>query len=294
MFDHFPHTQRNNIQRVNIAPHSLEILPTTRFFCKALLSSSRSVYLSKSLEVSHSFSMDPRRITNINDTITINDHTSSASDREATDQESLPDFHKSSATTLFEETNTQYIRETVCSYEASSRERNPQSNTPMRNCVVCGYEVEELSIMIAPCGHTYCGKCINKLFDRAAGDESSFPPRCCGQIITQENVERFLSPDIYKRFQEKSEEFSTMDRTYCSDPKCVTFISSNATVGDKAKCPACQKSTCIACKAEAHEGDCPEDPVVQSFMTAAAEAGFQHCGECKRVIERTQGCNHIT
>lgn len=179
--------------------------------------------------------MDPHRITNINDTITINDHNSSASDREATNQESPPDFHNSSATTLFEETNTQYIRETVCSYEANSRERNPQSNTPMRNCVVCGYEVEELSIMIAPCGHTYCGKCINKLFDRAAGDEYSFPPKCCGQIITQEHVERFLSPDIYKRFQEKSEEFSTTDRTYCSDPKCVTFISSNATVGDTIK-----------------------------------------------------------
>ena len=238
--------------------------------------------------------MDTHQITNINDTITINDHNPNASDREATNQEGLPKFPNSSATTLFEGANTQHIRETVYPYEANPEECNPQSDTPMKDCVVCGYEVEELSIMIAPCGHTYCGKCVDKLFDRAAVDESSFPPKCCGQIITQENVERFLSSDIYKRFQEKSEEFSTTNRTYCSDPKCVTFISSNATIGNKAKCPACQKLTCTVCNAEAHEGDCSEDPVVQSFMTAAAEAGFQQCGECKRVIERTQGCNHIT
>lgn len=238
--------------------------------------------------------MDPRQTPNVNDTITINDHNSNASNREATNQEGIPDFPNSSATTLSEEDSTQYIREIVYSYEANFEERNPQSDTPVKNCVVCGHQVEGLSIMTAPCGHTYCVKCVNKLFDCAAEDEFSFPPKCCGQIITQENAERFLSPDIYRKFQERSEEFSTTNRTYCSDPKCVTFISSNATVGGKAQCPACQKLTCTACKAEAHEGDCTDDPVVQSFMTAAAEAGFQQCGECKRMIERTQGCNHIT
>lgn len=294
MLDNFPHTQPSNTKPVNIALHSLKILPTSGVVCQALLPSSHLVYLSKSLEFSHFFSMDPHQITNFNDTITINHHIPSASDRQAINQEGLPSFPSSSASTLYEGANTQYIRESVHSYEENPEERNPQSDTPMKNCVVCEYEVEELSIMIAPCGDTYCGRCVNKLFDRAAQDESSFPPKCCGQIITQENVERFLSPDIYKRFQVRSEEFSTPDRTYCSDPSCVTFISSNATVGDKAKCPACHKLTCIACKTEAHEGDCPEDPDLQSFMTVAAEAGFQKCGECKMMIERTQGCHHMT
>lgn len=89
MFDHFPHTQRNKTQRVDIALHSLEILPTSGVVCQAVLPSSHLVYLSKSLEFSHSISMDTHQITNINDTITINDHNPSASDREATNQEGL-------------------------------------------------------------------------------------------------------------------------------------------------------------------------------------------------------------
>ena len=164
----------------------------------------------------------------------------------------------------------------------------------MKDCVACGHEEEQLNLMTAPCDHTYCRRCVNKLFEGAAENESNFPPKCCGETITLENTRGFLTPGIYNSFQRRSEEFSTTNRTYCSDPECVTFISPNTIVDDKAKCPACRKLTCTVCKAAAHEGDCPEDPAFKSFMAAAAEAGFQQCQDCKRVIELTQGCNHIS
>lgn len=165
---------------------------------------------------------------------------------------------------------------------------------PMNDCAACNDKVSQFHTMRAPCGHTYCRICVKELFDRAAKHEINFPPKCCDQVITLEEAGLFLSLDIYDKFQEKSEEFSTINRTYCSDPECVTFIPPKAIDNQKAKCPACQKLTCIACKAKAHEGDCPEDPAVQSLLTTAAEAGFQQCRQCKRMIDLIDGCHHIT
>ena len=211
-----------------------------------------------------------------------NDHTLGEPVHEATNPQGLPVFPDPSAPPLFDEANSQHVRETVHSHDTNFEDGSSRSEASMKNCEVCGYEEEELGIMTAPCGHTYCGECVNKLFDRAAEDESNFPPRCCGETITLEDTKWFLSPVIYNKFHERFEEFSAKKRTYCSDPECATFISLKSTVGEKAKCSACQKLTCIICKAEAHEGDCPQDPAVQSFMTAAKEAGFQQCRECKR------------
>ena len=199
-----------------------------------------------------------------------------------------------SATPLVDEPDSQYARELVDDFVATIRDGVTPVDVPMKDCVVCGDEVKESNTMTAPCGDTYCGGCVDELFDRAAKHELDFPPKCCGQLITLEGARLFLSPAIHDKFQEKSEEFSTRNRTYCFDPMCLSFISPKAIDDDKAKCPACQKSTCTMCKGEAHEGDCPEDPASQGLMTAVAEAGYQQCHECKSIIELNEGCHHIT
>lgn len=168
----------------------------------------------------------------------------------------------------------------------------PPSDVPMEDCVVCGDAKKSSNMMTAPCGHAYCDGCVNELFDRAAKHEFNFPPKCCGRIIRLEDAGLFLSWEIYKKFQEKFEEFSTADRTYCSDLDCATFIPPKTIENDKAKCPACQKLTCNTCKKEAHEGDCLEGSAVQPFWKTVP--GFQQCSECKRMIERIEGCYHIT
>ena len=173
-----------------------------------------------------------------------------------------------------------------------SEDNFPPSDFPMYDCVVCGY-AKELS-MTAPCGDVYCDGCVNELFDRAATHEFHFPPKCCGSVITLEDAGPFLSWETYNKFYDKCEEFSTTNRIYCSNLECATFIPPRAIKDDKAKCPACQKFTCSTCKAEAHEGDCLEDPTIQPFLKFAAGSGFTQCWECKRMIERTEGCYHMT
>lgn len=161
-------------------------------------------------------------------------------------------------------------------------------------CVSCDDEKINEDLLIAPCGDRYCSECINTLYEHASTDESLFPPRCCRMPIPMEDAVKFLNVEVYNRFQEIQEEFSTSDRIYCHKTDCAKFISPNLTDGDRAKCGQCNAVTCIICKTAAHEGDCPEDPAVQSMMTASAQAGFRQCYQCRRMIELHVGCFHIT
>lgn len=213
---------------------------------------------------------------------------------EAINPEELPDALDPSTTPLSDSASEPHFPETVAPYEEVSEDYVPSPSVPMMECVVCGKKEAEHNAMKAPCGDTYCGECVNDLFSHATDFEINFPPKCCGQVIPLEDTGFLLSWQVYKKFQEKSEEFATTNRTYCYDPECGTFIPPKAINDDKANCPACHKSTCVTCKAEAHEGDCLNDPADESLMTAAAAAGFQQCQECKRMIELSEGCNHIT
>ncbi len=166
---------------------------------------------------------------------------------------------------------------------------------PVNNdCVVCLDTFLSFEIAEAPCGHRYCGGCLEELFANATIKESHFPPTCCQQNIPLNMVREFLDYNVATRFEEKSLEFGSINRTYCSAPTCSKFIPPSHFVGDVAQCPACDQSTCTICKSTAHEGDCPQDTELQNLLAAAAEYQWQRCYECSRLVELNHGCHHIT
>ncbi|KAG9595099.1 hypothetical protein KCU77_g2195, partial [Aureobasidium melanogenum] len=146
-------------------------------------------------------------------------------------------------------------------------------------CVACEEELQPKDLVLTTCGHCYCGSCLNLVFNAAISDESLYPPSCCAQTpIPIEHAERFLDAEFEKTFEEKGVKFSTVDRTYCSDPTCSTFIPQDDYVRGGAFCPKCSKRTCVACKAPGHEGDCPTDLELAALLN---------------VVQRRDGCNHM-
>ncbi|KAI9802682.1 MAG: hypothetical protein M1825_002704 [Sarcosagium campestre] len=170
--------------------------------------------------------------------------------------------------------------------------RAPNDNPP-RRCVACTEVRGQADMMLAPCEHEYCRDCISDLFSAATTDESLFPPRCCNRHISLATVQSFLSPDLVRRFEERSVEFRTPNKTYCVSPTCSAFIPVTTTENDAATCPECGQLTCTVCKGPGHEGDCPENEPLQQVLQAASENGWQRCHSCKRLIELEIGCNHI-
>ena len=142
--------------------------------------------------------------------------------------------------------------------------------------------------------HVYCRNCLRDLFVLSITDESLFPPKCCGSIIPVSLIDEKLTLEESNAFHDAETEYSTSNRVYCAQFDCGRFISMKDVVDDRAHCGACGNETCIHCKREAHHGDCPADEALQNLIAYAAEEHWQRCFGCGAMVERPEGCNHMT
>lgn len=158
------------------------------------------------------------------------------------------------------------------------------------HCLICtdSIDIQSLSFL-ANCGHRWCQECLEQRIDLACREEHSFPPRCCFEI-TLEDVQLFLPPDLFDRFYRRRQELGTADRLYCHKTTCQQLLPRSA---EKIQCWECGSWTCALCKEAGHEGPCPVVPAEEEFKAAAAEAGYQQCRKCKRMVEKTSGCHHM-
>lgn len=168
------------------------------------------------------------------------------------------------------------------------------SSSRSRTCIACDAKTAFVDVVQCPCSHEYCHDCIVRLFSASISDESLFPPRCCGQAIPLDASRRFLPADLVGRYQAKEIEYGTPNRTYCHEPACSEFVPPQLIQGGVATCPQCQTKTCVTCKGQSHEYDCPQDEATQELLRVASENGWQRCHSCHGMVELNMGCYHIS
>ena len=161
-------------------------------------------------------------------------------------------------------------------------------------CEACREEAPFEEIFQAKCQHLYCQNGVKELFTAAITDESLFPPRCCRQPINLDAVQTFLNAKIVIQFEEKKVEFETPNRTYCSSPTCSSFVPVDCIHDNVARCRKCGTTTCVACKAAAHDHDCTKDETLEQVLRVANDQGWQRCYSCQHMVELEYGCNHMT
>ncbi|KAL8716422.1 MAG: hypothetical protein Q9220_000329 [cf. Caloplaca sp. 1 TL-2023] len=161
-------------------------------------------------------------------------------------------------------------------------------------CFICGDSLPMSRILRLPCNHDYCDDCITSLFRSAMKDESLFPPRCCRQDVRVTQVQCLFPDDFMLTFKQREIELGTPNPIYCSNKTCSSFIDHSHIEEDIATCPKCESKTCTVCRGIDHQGDCPEDPAVVSLMEVVKKEGYKQCHSCRRLVEITFGCNHMT
>ncbi|KAG9695942.1 hypothetical protein KCU95_g8403, partial [Aureobasidium melanogenum] len=167
-----------------------------------------------------------------------------------------------------------------------------------KDCHVCFETTEEEKMVALPCDHYWCLDCISRA---CSGVQHDIDKR----IVCDDNcnVPLELALEVLpeaesRRLKSKLEEFEIppKERFYCANKDCGEFIPPVPQPIDiLADCEKCGHSTCKLCRALNHEGYCagPTKEDEQAFALIEKER-YQQCSQCCRVVERTQGCSHMT
>ncbi|UZP46328.1 hypothetical protein NXS19_014140 [Fusarium pseudograminearum] len=164
-----------------------------------------------------------------------------------------------------------------------------------KECLACGEDFPQSTMIVAPCSHLFCKPCADNLVSLAMRDEVYFPARCCDTTIPVTLSNRF-SKEVVTQYQAKGVEFAipSLGRVYCSSELCATFIPPTQIDSGIGHCKHCLTDTCIACKAKSHKGACAhKEEDVQGVLQLAESTGWKRCSKCGHVIEKSMGCNHM-
>lgn len=161
--------------------------------------------------------------------------------------------------------------------------------------IPAGFAVTGLS-----CSHKYCSLCFTQLILTASHSESTFPPKCCLHEISTTIIRSHLYPEDVAVYDQKALEYAIpiADRYYCPSPPCARWIDTRLVkrINGGIACPHCRQNICSVCRGPSHPSneDCPQDYGLSSAMEQAEQAGWQRCFQCRTLVERNQGCRHIT
>ncbi|RDW81178.1 BRcat and Rcat domain-containing protein [Aspergillus mulundensis] len=177
---------------------------------------------------------------------------------------------------------------------AQRQEEAMRRLSEVETCCAC-YDLFPLhNIQRLNCAALYCHDCLRSIFATATTDESLFPPKCCGEPIPLCLVQGKMSQHELDEFRNAEVEFSTSNRTYCSNTDCQRFVSPRNIQADRARCPYCDLDTCVLCKSAYHDkDDCAADTALQATLELVKRMRWQRCYACGAVVELTIGCYHM-
>jgi hypothetical protein len=167
-------------------------------------------------------------------------------------------------------------------------------SSPDSECCACSDHFRPCQMVRLGCKCLYCTKCLKRVFKRATVDGRAFPPRCCRQNIPLSLIAAELSSEELDDVDRAGIEFSTENRTYCSNSGCGRFILPRNIRAGKADCDRCGAATCVTCRSAFHDDDCAADPELQATLAHATSEGWQRCPACRAVVELDYGCYHMT
>ncbi|KAM0158942.1 hypothetical protein ACHAQE_000712 [Botrytis cinerea] len=160
------------------------------------------------------------------------------------------------------------------------------------DCVSCMEVGEKVKMCVLSCKHAYCGECIAGAFQSALSSKTRF--KCCKVNVVTNLASRWLDATFISSYKMMILEQTTKDPRYCSSKECAKFIPPANIHGTIAICQACKHRTCAPCGNEEHPGVCKEDKEGLAVQALAEKEGWRNCPRCKFVIEKNEGCLHMT
>ncbi|XP_059657403.1 E3 ubiquitin-protein ligase RSL1 [Cornus florida] len=188
------------------------------------------------------------------------------------------------------------------------------------HCSICCEEKPELFMITLKCSHKFCSHCM-KIYADGKVQCSQVPVRCpqlrCKYYISLTECRSFLPFNSYESLDRAIGEANVLnsDKIYCPFPNCSVLFdphecsstsasSSSQSDNSCVECPVCQRFICAECGVPWHSSMSCEE--YQNLPLEERDAGditlhhlaqserWKRCQQCRRMIELTYGCYHIT
>ncbi|XP_015885216.3 E3 ubiquitin-protein ligase RSL1 [Ziziphus jujuba] len=195
-----------------------------------------------------------------------------------------------------------------------------KGNTSFENCSICCEDKLSLMMITLKCSHKFCSHCMRTYVDGKLLS-SQVPTRCpqlgCKYWISNTECKSFLTSTSYESLEKALAEANIFhcDRIYCPFPNCSVLLdpreclsarASSSSQSDNSciECPVCQRFICVDCVVPWHSSmSCEEyqslpleerDASDITLHRLAQNKKWRRCQQCRRMIELTQGCYHMT
>jgi hypothetical protein len=146
--------------------------------------------------------------------------------------------------------------------------------------------------LVQECEHGYCNECLQNAFKAAL--KSRVPFQCCKKALGVKDC-LGLEDGFVAEYEEMMLELSTPNPMFCSNAQCAKFLPPRVIVGDIGTCEKCSAQTCRHCRQVTHPGTfCAEDKETEAVKKLAKKKGWETCPGCNHLIERREGCLHMT
>ena len=177
-------------------------------------------------------------------------------------------------------------------------------------CPVCETDIDEGDGLSLGCGHEFCTYCYKEYLKEKMNDQltllaSTCPMKNCNYQVPSEIFKNLFKDDknelnIYKKCLIRNFTESNADVKLCPNPKCDKIIKLPGHGMFDIKCE-CGTSFCFKCLKDSHRPcDCYMLEVWEKKTKNDAEnvkwllVNTKQCPNCKKYIEKNQGCNHMT
>ncbi|KAF3936326.1 hypothetical protein ABW19_dt0209461 [Dactylella cylindrospora] len=156
-------------------------------------------------------------------------------------------------------------------------------------CNACFESFPKFRSIQLDCDHFHCHRCLKENVEIWA--DSSRAARCCKSIPEALIAVAVGRPMItaYSGILNR-ERSSRIARCH----KCKTELLDPVIEDEGAYCLDCSDVTCVRCSERMHGGDCSEMSAAVALLQTARASDWSVCHKCHEMVEKSQGCNHMT
>ncbi|OAP62688.1 hypothetical protein AYL99_01915 [Fonsecaea erecta] len=177
--------------------------------------------------------------------------------------------------------------------ETRGRQESGTTDAPLDvvDCVVCMDPFFRVDVVTLKCRHSFCLECLRD------GLQNMFKTRheltCCGQSVPLKAIREHggLDPALLEVLTLWLQELHTANPVYCPWEDCLAYIPSFLVMQDYARCHLCKRRMCMGCRGKEHGGLCKRDHKLRALVV---KEKWKFCPWCGHLVERREGCNHMT